>query len=401
MIEIILYSAAGFLIAALIALITVPYMVGHASKTGARNMRDSMPLSTSESLADKDQLRAEHAVEICKLQSKIDKQVSQISQQDIELDELSEKIIAANKIAKAGKLALEEMRSKDMDLNDRLRQRDAEYAGLEQRSRRMLRENRDLKLALRKEEKNLNSIAKINAASGNQPLKQPTVKTTLKTKSDISEALDKERAKNITANKKIQKLQEELFIALNKPGMAAEKNSSKAKGKKSIHLPKANLPSSLGGEKVAQISEMDSKAISELQDELFNMTATMAQITATLEGDKSQIVKILEAADQTNDDSLAAKMRAAIAKAGLSEQAKSDAKTKTTAKKPSLPKAKPLPKITVRATTKQSAPAKGTTKTTAKPTAKTATKAATKTNQAASTRRSKTSGSKAGQTEKA
>lgn len=401
MIEIILYSAAGFLIAALIALITVPYMVGHASKTGARNMRDSMPLSTSESLADKDQLRAEHAVEICKLQSKIDKQVSQISQQDIELDELSEKIIAANKIAKAGKLALEEMRSKDMDLNDRLRQRDAEYAGLEQRSRRMLRENRDLKLALRKEEKNLNSIAKINAASGNQPLKQPTVKTTLKTKSDISEALDKERAKNITANKKIQKLQEELFIALNKPGMAAEKNSSKAKGKKSIHLPKANLPSSLGGEKVAQISEMDSKAISELQDELFNMTATMAQITATLEGDKSQIVKILEAADQTNDDSLAAKMRAAIAKAGLSEQAKSDAKTKTTAKKPSLPKAKPLPKITVRATTKQSAPAKGTTKTTAKPTAKTATKAATKTSQAASTRRSKTSGSKAGQTEKA
>ena len=62
MIEIVLYSAAGFLVAALIALITVPYLIAHATTAAVRKIRDNMPLSTSESLAGKDQLRAEHAL---------------------------------------------------------------------------------------------------------------------------------------------------------------------------------------------------------------------------------------------------------------------------------------------------------------------------------------------------
>ena len=394
MIEIVLYSAAGFLVAALIALITVPYLIAHATTAAVRKIRDNMPLSTSESLAGKDQLRAEHAVALCKLQMKVDKQSNQISAQNIKLNELNEKNIAVNKISKAGKLALEEVRSKEVDLNDRLRQRDAEYAGLEQRSRRILRENRDLKLALGKGGKVSSSIAKVNATSIDQPTKELTRKTTPKTKAELSVALDQEHAKNVVANKKIESLQEQLLVALNNPSAAGGSHSTNNKDKKTARLPKALLPNVLGGGDAK--AGAGSKSLAALQDELLNMAAKMAHITATIEGDDSKITEILETADKTNDESLASRMQALITQATKappqkpSKQASTPSKStarKTTTKKPTLPKAEGFPKAEGLPKTKQT-------------TTKRATKATSKTT-ASSTRSKKPARSQSTKKEKA
>ncbi|MEP3524201.1 MAG: hypothetical protein ABJN24_02130 [Hyphomicrobiales bacterium] len=357
MIEIALFSTAGFLVAALIALLALPFLTGQASRSAVHKMRENMPFTAAEMSADKDQLRAEHAVALRKLEMKIDKQAEKISAQNIELNEFNEKISATNKISKAGKLALEEIRSKEINLNDRLRKRDADYAGLEQRSRRMIRENRELKLALRKENKSLKTEDKSTTSDDDNQIKPSSKnKSTPQNEAKLSALIDK----NKQANKKISDLQEQLSIALNTPGIAG---SSSSKDKKAIRLPKAKLPSTLGGENARSQNTSDTDSIADLQEELLNMAAQMAHITATIEGDNSKITEILTTSDETNSGSLSSRIQALM-----------DHSNKET---PKLPKAKGLTA------------------------AKKTTKAAPKSSRASSTRARKTTKAKPTQTEKA
>lgn len=319
MIEIALFSTAGFLVAALIALLALPFLTGQASRSAIHKMRENMPFTAAEMSADKDQLRAEHAVALRKLEMKIDKQAEKISAQNIELNEINEKISASNKISKASKLALEEVRSKEIELNDRLRKRDADYADLEQRSRRMIRENRELKLALRKEGISLKTQNISTASDDDNQIKASSNKTpSPKEEAKVSALI----AENKRANKKIADLQEQLSIALNTPSLAGESNS---KDKKAIRLPKAKLPSTLGGEKA---NSQDTDSIAELQEELLNMAAQMAHITATIEGDNSKITEILTTSDETDSGSLSSRIQALMGH--------------TNKEKPKLPKAKGL-----------------------------------------------------------
>lgn len=339
MIEIALFSAAGFLVAALIALFALPFLTGQAAKAAVQKVRANMPFSAVEISAEKDQLRAEHAVALRKLEIQIEKQAVKISAQNIELNEINEKFSAANQISKAGKLALEEIRSNEIALNDRLRRRDAEYAGLEQRSRRMLRENRDLKLALRKEGKSLNAINADNA-SGEDDKESTSTQDEMQPQdqASLSAALDKERENTIAANKKVDELQKQLTIALNK---------FDSSDKKSMRLPEAQVPSILAGKTSDTKNGVNADTIAALQEQILNSAAQIAYVTASIEGGNSKITEILSTSDESGAGSLSSRMKALITQAAkeIPKQSSSNQAQKITEKTPSLPKAKGLPSL--------------------------------------------------------
>lgn len=322
MIEIALFFAAGFLAASLIALFALPFMTGHAARSAARKVRESMPFSADEISAEKDQLRAEHAVALRKLEIQLQKQSEELSAQNIELNGIREKFDAANKIGKAGKLALEEMRSKEHDLNERLRQRDAQYAGLEQRSRQMLRENRELKLALRKEGV---AMGALSAAGAQPPLQQgpslsktglpiavetladfkkqeETPENTADERGNLRAELLRQRQTNDDARQKIAELQAQLAAALER---------TPAQTHKTPRLPKASIPQGFAGRGMPDTKPagMDDSALALAQDRLLIVAAQIAGITAALEGENSPIPRLLSDARQDNPGSLSARMK--------------------------------------------------------------------------------------------
>jgi len=347
-VEIALFFAAGFLVAALIALFALPYLTGQAARSAVRKLQENMPFTAAEMVAEKDQLRAEHAVILRKLEMQLERQSAKISAQNIELNEAREKFDTANKITKAGKLALDETRSKEIDLNNRLRQSDAQYAALEQRSRRILRENRDLRLALRKEEKNIGEPGDpAQAPQGNEtpsvtmnglPIADQTLATgraRTENPSTIGEAmiaLAKERTRNALLHQQISELQKRLESAVNTAHRAPEKVP---------RLPKAKLPSNLSSKKPTPMQPLEAEGIGVLQNQLLNIAAEMAHITAALEGEQSPIRAILEKSDDSNPDSLSSRMKA-LMNAAKTPPEPQPASVEPAKKPARLPKAKGL-----------------------------------------------------------
>ena len=71
MIEQIMIFALGFLVAGILALLVLPLFWRRALRLSRRRVEMQMPLSISEVLADRDRLRAEFAVERCRLEQSI------------------------------------------------------------------------------------------------------------------------------------------------------------------------------------------------------------------------------------------------------------------------------------------------------------------------------------------
>lgn len=315
LIQIALYVAAGFLAATLIALLTLPFLTGRAASNAVRKLRAKLPFSTAEMTAEKDQLRAEFAVTLRKVEIELAKQSERVANQNIEIRKLDEKLAGASKVGKASKLALEEIRSKEHDLNDRLRQRDAQYAGLEQRARQMLRENRELKLELKKDGKDVKAIlAGLNgdasAAKANQSKSGLPIADIALAKDDrdlsakqLRSALDEALRKNAQAEKQIKLLQQSVS------GEAAETASAK------MTLPEAPVPEKLGGPK-NQSSKMEvageTEAQSALRNQILNVAANLTAMTAMLEEDNSTVRKILDGVDAKSDGALGERMKAIL-----------------------------------------------------------------------------------------
>src|SRR6202165_6048596 len=72
MIEPIMYFGLGFLLAALIGLIIVPFVHGRAVRLTVRRLEAATPLSMAEIQADKDQLRAEFALSTRRLEMSVE-----------------------------------------------------------------------------------------------------------------------------------------------------------------------------------------------------------------------------------------------------------------------------------------------------------------------------------------
>ncbi len=84
MIDAVLYGALGFFIATLLALLFAPPLWNRAVRLTTKRIEASMPMSFTEIQAGKDQLRAEFAVELRRLESARDKAKSQAVRELVE-----------------------------------------------------------------------------------------------------------------------------------------------------------------------------------------------------------------------------------------------------------------------------------------------------------------------------
>ncbi|MCB4769533.1 hypothetical protein LGR54_13020 [Ancylobacter sp. Lp-2] len=73
MIEAVMYAAIGFLTATLLALLILPAIWRRAVRLTRRRVENAIPVTLAEIQADKDQLRAVHAVEIRRLEREVDR----------------------------------------------------------------------------------------------------------------------------------------------------------------------------------------------------------------------------------------------------------------------------------------------------------------------------------------
>src|SRR3990172_13385194 len=73
MIDIGMYVALGFLLASLLALMVAPAFWRRAVRLTKRRVETTMPMSASDIQADKDQLRAEFAIELRRVEVALEK----------------------------------------------------------------------------------------------------------------------------------------------------------------------------------------------------------------------------------------------------------------------------------------------------------------------------------------
>jgi hypothetical protein len=84
-IESIMYMGIGFLLAALIAVLVIPLIHSRAERLTLRRLEASLPQSLAEVQADKDLLRADHAISTRRLELKIEHLTVELAGQLVEL----------------------------------------------------------------------------------------------------------------------------------------------------------------------------------------------------------------------------------------------------------------------------------------------------------------------------
>ena len=85
-IEMVMLAALGFLTAALLALFIAPLYRRRVARLTTDMLKRSMPLTEAEIRADKDRLRAESAIRIHKLESKVEEAAEASARQMVELN---------------------------------------------------------------------------------------------------------------------------------------------------------------------------------------------------------------------------------------------------------------------------------------------------------------------------
>jgi chromosome segregation ATPase len=148
MIEPIMYFAIGFLVATLLGLIFIPLVHNRAVRLTIRRFEAATPLSLAEIQADKDQLRAEFAMTMRRLEITVEQLKAQTTSQ---LAELGKKTAAINRLKadlsekSATIFALE---AREASLRDRTRSTEDEVANrthaLEEASRALANKQTDL-----------------------------------------------------------------------------------------------------------------------------------------------------------------------------------------------------------------------------------------------------------------
>ena len=85
-IEMVMLAALGFLTAALLALFIAPLYRRRVARLTTEMLKRSMPLTEAEIRADKDRLRAEAAIRIHKLETKVEEAAEASARQMVELN---------------------------------------------------------------------------------------------------------------------------------------------------------------------------------------------------------------------------------------------------------------------------------------------------------------------------
>jgi hypothetical protein len=96
MIDAVLFGALGFLLGCLLALMLAPPLWNRAVKLTTRRLEATMPMTLNDIQADKDQLRAEFAIELRKLEVALDKARDKVARELIETNKRRAEVAVLN-----------------------------------------------------------------------------------------------------------------------------------------------------------------------------------------------------------------------------------------------------------------------------------------------------------------
>jgi chromosome segregation ATPase len=189
MVEPIMYFGLGFLAAALIGLIIVPFVHGRAVRLTVRRLEAATPLSMAEIQADKDQLRAEFAMSTRRLEMSVEQLKNKTTTQLAELGKKTESINRL-KIELGEKAAtIFALESRDKGIKDQLRATEDELGVKTAALREVERNLADKQAELGKLTANLSDQT---LASDSQRVEIVALKTQVDTLKSQLESLTKE-----------------------------------------------------------------------------------------------------------------------------------------------------------------------------------------------------------------
>src|SRR3981081_4256441 len=128
MIEPIMYIGIGFLVAGLLVIGVIPLVHARAVRLTMRRLEASTPLSMAEIQADKDQLRAEFALTMSRLEMTVEQMKAKTTSQLAELGKKSEDIGRAKLELGEKTAALLALEARERQLSDDLQTAQTELA---------------------------------------------------------------------------------------------------------------------------------------------------------------------------------------------------------------------------------------------------------------------------------
>jgi hypothetical protein len=123
MIEWLMFGALGFLLGCLLALMLAPPLWNRAVKLTTRRLEATMPMSLNDIQADKDQLRAEFAIELRKVEVALDKAKEKATRELIEANKRRVEIAVLNTELASAKSHLQENENANRVLQQTIKRR--------------------------------------------------------------------------------------------------------------------------------------------------------------------------------------------------------------------------------------------------------------------------------------
>ena len=123
MINAMLFGALGFLLGCLLALILAPPLWNRAVKLTTRRLEATMPMTLNDIQADKDQLRAEFAIELRKVEVALDKAREKAARELIEANKRRGEIAMLNTDLASSKAKLQENENANRVLQQTIKRR--------------------------------------------------------------------------------------------------------------------------------------------------------------------------------------------------------------------------------------------------------------------------------------
>jgi hypothetical protein len=123
MINALMFGALGFLLGCLIALMLAPPLWNRAVRLTTRRLEATMPMSLADIQADKDQLRAEFAIDLRKVEVALDKAKEKATRELIEANKRRVEIAVVNTDLAAAKAQLQENENANRVLQQTIKRR--------------------------------------------------------------------------------------------------------------------------------------------------------------------------------------------------------------------------------------------------------------------------------------
>ncbi|MGZ5850271.1 MAG: hypothetical protein ACXWJN_06765 [Methyloceanibacter sp.] len=123
MIDAVMFAALGFLVASLLALMLAPPLWHRAVRLTTRRLEATMPMSVTDIQADKDQLRAEYAIELRRVEVALEKAKDKAARELVQANKRRVEISVLNQELSAAKGQLQENENANRVLEQTIKRR--------------------------------------------------------------------------------------------------------------------------------------------------------------------------------------------------------------------------------------------------------------------------------------